>query len=957
MKISGKNNRRYLPVILAVLLIAVMAKHLIPISETVKESEFTQRYFCDAERIEGENFIGEFGVFSNAYCQSDEKALNGDFSCKCSKEVKYGFTRKLEGLKSGDTLIYSVWANEDDAEGTLVFSSDLNDMYIASTKIAEQRSGWKKLSDTIVIPLYFRQGRTVIYPVVLNGDGSVYFDDLEILVVPSSGEEIVPPYEGANLELQLTHENYSKIIAKKNEAWDIGLLFTSREDLVDADIRIGDKNYGARVRLKGDLLDHLRNGKYSFRIELKGDKEWKGMKTFSIHNSLSRSHLAEWYMHELFKKEEIITPDYDFINFSLNGKNLGVYAYEQHFDNNLLEKSKRPIGPIIRHTDDGYWENVNKKIKPFHWTSSSQIELFNKENAGDPEFVKLYDTAHSMLNDFIHGRKKVRDVFDLDKMARYFALLETSHAVHAQLFTNIRFYLNPYTGLLEPIGFDCFGDVLPNVNKNWTAMGEGYNRNWESEKFIETGNEYKVYLFEDNDFYASYIRHLLYYTSKEYLESRKQELQNEALARAIFIRSDEEYKNYKESWDQVFLKSEFNRKKIFPKSNFSLTAYIRDNTRSKVQLHSFHFFPLEILGFVTKDGPIELDSSIIMEAYNPGVENDFVNIDLDQPAYQVRYRTLGTDSVFIADIPKINAPVDNVPVVQSSPTNLANLDFLTIEGNKITFDEGIHTVSNPIVLPKGYNISFLPGTELNFENDACIISYARIQAIGSEKHPIKFKGTGGKNAIYILESEEKSRFKNCIFYNLGKFGFRNIQTDGAVSVYKSKVEFEDCFFTDIMAKDALNIVMSQCTLYNTDFKTCKGDLLDSYYSNIFVRDITAERVGKDGIELTGGELNAENIRFKNVLRSGVRAMDMANVTVQALNFTDGEIALYASSHSKVYVNQMNLSNVKRGVELLSENDPHTEATIVRYKGENVEQEYIIQENSILNINNSRKKAF
>ena len=114
-----------------------------------------------------------------------------------------------------------------------------------------------------------------------------------------------------------------------------------------------------------------------------------------------------------------------------------------------------------------------KKIEPFYWTRSSQIELFNKENEGDPQFVRLYDQAHSMLNDFIHGRKKMSEVFDMDKMARFFALLETSHAIHAQLFTNIRFYLNPYEGKLEPIGYDCFGDKLPNVNKNWVCHGGG----------------------------------------------------------------------------------------------------------------------------------------------------------------------------------------------------------------------------------------------------------------------------------------------------------------------------------------------------------------------------------------------------------------------------------------------------------------------------------------------------
>ena len=44
-------------------------------------------------------------------------------------------------------------------------------------------------------------------------------------------------------------------------------------------------------------------------------------------------------------------------------------------------------------------------------------------------------------------------------------------------------------------------------------MGEGFNRNWDSSRFIETGNDYMALFFEDDDFYSAYIHHLLHYTS------------------------------------------------------------------------------------------------------------------------------------------------------------------------------------------------------------------------------------------------------------------------------------------------------------------------------------------------------------------------------------------------------------------------------------------------------------
>jgi hypothetical protein len=68
--------------------------------------------------------------------------------------------------------------------------------------------------------------------------------------------------------------------------------------------------------------------------------------------------VAEWTMHQLMRSEGIISPKYDFMQFVLNRKIIGIYGYEQHFDNYFLTDNKKLIGPIIRHNDDGYWDKV-----------------------------------------------------------------------------------------------------------------------------------------------------------------------------------------------------------------------------------------------------------------------------------------------------------------------------------------------------------------------------------------------------------------------------------------------------------------------------------------------------------------------------------------------------------------------------------------------------------------------
>ena len=40
----------------------------------------------------------------------------------------------------------------------------------------------------------------------------------------------------------------------------------------------------AKLRLKGDWLDHLKGDQWSFRVETASDKSWNRLKTFSIQN-------------------------------------------------------------------------------------------------------------------------------------------------------------------------------------------------------------------------------------------------------------------------------------------------------------------------------------------------------------------------------------------------------------------------------------------------------------------------------------------------------------------------------------------------------------------------------------------------------------------------------------------------------------------------------------------------
>ncbi len=57
------------------------------------------------------------------------------------------------------------------------------------------------------------------------------------------------------------------------------------------------------------------------------------------------------------------------------------------------------------------------------------------------------------MNAYIHKKVKAEEVFDMKKWAIFIAVNASISGKHALRWYNLRFYLNPETQLLEPVGF------------------------------------------------------------------------------------------------------------------------------------------------------------------------------------------------------------------------------------------------------------------------------------------------------------------------------------------------------------------------------------------------------------------------------------------------------------------------------------------------------------------------
>jgi hypothetical protein len=265
----------------------------------------------------------------------------------------------------------------------------------------------------------------------------------------------------------------------------------------------------AKVRLKGDKQDHYDSDLLSMRVKF---SDSKGKHVFSLTHPKTRRYLSEWIFHQLLKSEGLPYLNYEFAVVYLNNEYKGLYAREEHFSNPKIHQGwDRPKGPILAFDDEKYWpEGLTNFSREFDTKSykEAEIKCFNEKNKKNQD----YKSAVKLLKEYQSGTLVAKDVFDLEKMGQYYALVDLVGGSHSLRWINCRFYYNKLTKRLEPAGFDSDSRRINNLVRNNEELNPAHHER----------------IFSDSSFSESYNRHLDKYSSHAFLadfySSREDEL-------------------------------------------------------------------------------------------------------------------------------------------------------------------------------------------------------------------------------------------------------------------------------------------------------------------------------------------------------------------------------------------------------------------------------------------------
>ncbi len=415
------------------------------------------------------------------------------------------------------------------------------------------------------------------------------------------------------MAIDMAFPEYDQILGQRAEAQVSGVVMLSDQDFVQADITYDDQSVPVRMRLQQGPADHLGEGeKWNFEVRTRNDQLLGGMQRFYLIDPADNNWLNEYAFARALQQEGLMAGRYDFVRLFLNGDYQGIYAMQEGFGAELIAANDRAQGVIVEFDANPLWESMAYYGGDFQDAIEDPITNLNPQDfqffevdtfrdtaiANDPELSAQKDKAIGLLRALQSGQLPASSVFDLEKYGRFLGLTDLWAATQGTSLTNLRYYFNPETNLLEPISFNA----NPFGSSERLSMSATY---------------------EDPALQTSYLIAAQRMAQTAYLAQFTDSLPGEleTLQQALTAESDQQL-----PWDQLAQRQENMNRSLRPVQ--PLFAYLGPPTLAQegiiqIDVANVLNLPIEIIGFDI-DGAtfLEIDPAWIQGSGAALVEND-----------------------------------------------------------------------------------------------------------------------------------------------------------------------------------------------------------------------------------------------------------------------------------------------------------------------------------------------
>ncbi len=691
--------------------------------------------------------------------------------------------------------------------------------------------------------------------------------------------------EPATLQINVDEHDLEVLQQTVDAALERGVILPEDRTTVKGTMEFDGVRSDVKLRIKGKMTDHVEGSKWSFRVVARKDGGFQGMQRFSLQHPGTRNYLNEWLHHRLMAGEGIIALRYGFIQLRFNDKDLGVYAYEEHFGPELLENNGRPQGPLFRFDPGLYWEHRLNGINGLRFEEayadfrSAAIDAFGTNDMlKDTAARQRFEEAVALMDGVRQGRLQVAQVFDVERLARRHALLDVLGGHHSLDWSDVKFYYDPVLQRVEPVAYESFSAFrIKQVAGAWRY--EGRQR---------ASNELHDLYFNDTELFRAYVRQLERMSRTAYLDSAFQ-----VLAPGLDSASATIYREF--PWKELDRSILYHNQRVIrrvldvPKGFHAYDQGMHGDTL-RLMAVPVEALPTEVHGLRLSDGSLvpPVTPAIVpsRKPHRLGVplELRFVVRDstlLPAPgARSLEYSVLGANQRKTLEVfayERVEG-TDLDAFRRTTVTDIADRACLRVNEAErtILLLPGKWTLDRDLVIPEGYTVRGVAPLELDLVQGARIISASPVELIGLPDRPV---GIG---------SSDRSGGGILLHASVGTNTLRYVRSDGfgpdrraqaGIVFHRTRAVVEHCAWQEVRDRDLFAVFAGQLEL-----KACTlaggRDQLILAYGITTVQGLVAYGASDDAVVVRGGEASIADLTLRNTAGVGLKAVAAAQLTVQ-----------------------------------------------------------------------------
>lgn len=731
--------------------------------------------------------------------------------------------------------------------------------------------------------------------------------DLDFSFVSNYAKGKISTFDEIEIDIKFKH--MSRLQYLREKALEEGYISAEiKGEEFPATLTYNGEPKDVKISLTGMMIMHLTDPlKWSFEVKVKGDNTIGGLKRFGLLMPRTRGYLTDWLGMELMKDRGLMGLRVDFANVSINGKPLGIFYLEERFDKYLIENNRLREGIIFKLQED---------IQPYQ-------EQKLMEN---PESRAQLFLLRRLWQDVMAGNLEVNELFDLKKMAKLFAITDLMNSKHALYRSNLRFYFNPITCLVEPIAREWGSLSFNSIDKQSLFLERPVNASIHYDLVQDT----VINLIYNNlEFKSHYLKEAEELSKVEVLDDllkRNGDKLNSLLTKVYY-----DWPFYDLPTHTLYSNQEYMRSTLFSDVN-SVTAYFNGKEGDNIQvlLRNMQDLPLEIFYLSLRDSlifypenPLIMDNEEMEQSriYQFQISPKLSWTDSLIHELKIHYNVLGMESGRRSALVfpwKFDDRFEHSvnPVMKNA--NYTSFDFIKEnEIGKIVIPAGNWTISKDLIIPGEKSFVVEAGAQIDLINQSRIICFSPFYCQGTDENPINIysSDTTGQG-ILVIRASKPSLLSHSTFDYLSCPQEDGWQLSGAVTFYESEVEISFCTFSNNQkGDDCLNIVRSEFSIDQSHFKGIIADALDCDFTKGIISNSSFVNIGNDAVDISGTEMEVSHVFMNYIGDKGLSAGEDSHLSAKWVDIRNAEIGITSKDRSKIFISDATLLNSRVGITL------------------------------------------